>query len=268
MQPHMKAELVTDALRMAWFRRCPPPGLIMHSDRGRPILQRAVPGRAEGLWHAFVDEPTRRLLGYARTKSLWGSLKVARLHGNHFVTRRAAMDEIGDWLGFYNAHRLHSTLGYVSPMVFEKTWLATTCMRSRSPRSHARRLMASSIDIEPVGFGASPMAFDRNAGRIDHVAVNVSRSSARDRSRTLPGRLHSSRRPVRRRAATTSLYGPRSGPALPADEPRPAAARPCARPASRVGRRGVRLSIWPPPVPATHPGPVRHHYPCMPAQYA
>ena len=34
MQPHMKAELVTDALRMAWFRRRPQAGVILHSDRG------------------------------------------------------------------------------------------------------------------------------------------------------------------------------------------------------------------------------------------
>jgi putative transposase len=34
MQPHMKAELVTDALRMAWFRRRPQAGVIVHSDRG------------------------------------------------------------------------------------------------------------------------------------------------------------------------------------------------------------------------------------------
>jgi putative transposase len=34
MQPHMQARLVTDALRMAWFRRHPAPGLIFHSDRG------------------------------------------------------------------------------------------------------------------------------------------------------------------------------------------------------------------------------------------
>ena len=61
----------------------------------------------------------------APTESLWGSLKVARLHGRHFPTRREAMDEIIDWLGFYNSSRLHSTLDYVSPMTFEKNWIAT-----------------------------------------------------------------------------------------------------------------------------------------------
>jgi len=34
MKPHMRTELVGDALRMAWFRRQPPRGLIFHSDRG------------------------------------------------------------------------------------------------------------------------------------------------------------------------------------------------------------------------------------------
>lgn len=34
MKPHMRQDLVVDALRMAWFRRRPSPGLIMHSDRG------------------------------------------------------------------------------------------------------------------------------------------------------------------------------------------------------------------------------------------
>jgi putative transposase len=34
------------------------------------------------------------------------------------------MDEVVDWLTFYNYKRLHSTLGYVSPMTFEQRWIA------------------------------------------------------------------------------------------------------------------------------------------------
>ena len=60
----------------------------------------------------------------APTESLWGRLKVGRLYGMRFATRRQAMDEVIDWLNFYNHKRLHSTLGYVSPMTFEQRWHA------------------------------------------------------------------------------------------------------------------------------------------------
>jgi putative transposase len=58
----------------------------------------------------------------AVTETLFRSLKVERLHGMMFETRRAAMDEVVDWLVFYNRKRLHSTLGYKSPMAFEEIW--------------------------------------------------------------------------------------------------------------------------------------------------
>jgi hypothetical protein len=54
----------------------------------------------------------------------WGRLKVGRLYGRKFQTRRQAMDEVIDWMTFYNHRRIHSTLGYVSPMQFEKSWHA------------------------------------------------------------------------------------------------------------------------------------------------
>ena len=63
------------------------------------------------------------------TESLWGSLKRARILGQRFATRREAMDEVIDWLSFYNHSRLHSTLGYVSPMQFERDWYAAQNQR-------------------------------------------------------------------------------------------------------------------------------------------
>ena len=66
----------------------------------------------------------------APTESLWGRLKVGRLYGQRFVTRRQAMDEVIDWLAFYNHRRLHSTLGYVSPMQFEKSWDAAQLLKA------------------------------------------------------------------------------------------------------------------------------------------
>jgi transposase InsO family protein len=58
----------------------------------------------------------------AVSETLFGSLKVERPHAMHFVTRRQAKDEVIDWLRSYNHRRLHSTLGYFSPMAFEKKW--------------------------------------------------------------------------------------------------------------------------------------------------
>jgi putative transposase len=56
------------------------------------------------------------------TETLFGSLKVERLHGMHFETRRQAKDEVIDWLACYNPKRMHSTLGYTAPMTFEEVW--------------------------------------------------------------------------------------------------------------------------------------------------
>ena len=60
----------------------------------------------------------------ACSETLFGSLKVERLHGQRFKTRCQAMDEALAWMLWYNRTRLHSTLAYVSPMRFEKNWLA------------------------------------------------------------------------------------------------------------------------------------------------
>ena len=57
---------------------------------------------------------------------------MSRLHGRRFATRRDAMDEVIDWLTFYNHTRLHSTLGYVSPMTFEKRWFAAQQQERKS----------------------------------------------------------------------------------------------------------------------------------------
>ncbi|MFM7568755.1 MAG: IS3 family transposase [Betaproteobacteria bacterium] len=124
MKPHMRQDLVVDALRMGWFRRHPEPGLIMHSDRGSQYCGKAITKAIKAYGMRASMSRKGDCWDNAPTESLWGSLKVGRLHGMRFVTRRAAMDEVIDWLTFYNHSRLHSTLGYVSPMQFERAWLA------------------------------------------------------------------------------------------------------------------------------------------------
>ena len=50
--------------------------------------------------------------------------------GRKLKTRRQVVDEIIDWLTFYNYARLHSTLGYVSPMQCEKSWYAAQLLKA------------------------------------------------------------------------------------------------------------------------------------------
>jgi transposase InsO family protein len=126
----MTKKLVIDALRMAWFRRRPAAGLIVHSDRGSQYcsgeFQRAL--QAYGMRSSMSRKGD--CWDNAPTESLWGSLKRARMHGRRFETRQQAQSEVMDWIAFYNATRLHSTLGYVSPMKYEKNWLAAQVKKS------------------------------------------------------------------------------------------------------------------------------------------
>jgi transposase InsO family protein len=51
------------------------------------------------------------------------SLKSEALSGCRFTTRRAARAEVLDYITVYNVHRLHSAIGYLSPMQYEKEQL-------------------------------------------------------------------------------------------------------------------------------------------------
>jgi hypothetical protein len=60
----------------------------------------------------------------APTESFWGRLKTASVHDDRFSTREQARQAVMDWIAFFNHHRLHSSLGYLSPMQFEQRWYA------------------------------------------------------------------------------------------------------------------------------------------------
>ena len=122
--PRMTKKLATDTLRMACFRRRPGEGLIVHSDRGSQYCSKDFQDalRAYGMRSSMSRKAN--CWDNAPTESLWGSLKRARTHGYRFETRQAAQTEVMDWLAFYNATHLHSTLDYVGPMRYEENWLA------------------------------------------------------------------------------------------------------------------------------------------------
>jgi len=126
LRQDMRRELVIDALQMACLRRGPDKqaGLIFHSDRGSQYASHDFRGVLKR--HGIASSMSRKgnCWDNACSESLFGSLKVERLHGQHFKSRRQAKDETLAWLLWYNRTRLHSTLAYVSPMQFEQNWLA------------------------------------------------------------------------------------------------------------------------------------------------
>ncbi|MDY0331857.1 MAG: IS3 family transposase [Thiomonas sp.] len=126
LRQDMTRDIVIDALRMAWFKRHPSKqaGLIFHSDRGSQYAAKDF--RDVLTEYGITASMSRRgnCWDNACSETLFGSLKVERLHGQRFKTRRQAMDETVAWILWYNRTRLHSTLAYVSPMRFEENWLA------------------------------------------------------------------------------------------------------------------------------------------------
>jgi putative transposase len=120
MGSRMKARLVTDALRMALWRRRPEAGLIVHSDRGSQYASKAYRRLLRA--NDFVGSMSRKgdCWDNAVAESFFASLKKERVQWKHYQTRAEAQRDILDYIVmFYNSQRLHSTLDYTSPNDYE-----------------------------------------------------------------------------------------------------------------------------------------------------
>ena len=121
MQATMTTQLVTDALVMAIWRRGKPEAVLHHSDRGSQ----------------YTSAPFQRLLAdqglscsmsragncwdNAAMESFFSSLKTERTARTTYRSRDQAKADVFDYIErFYNPRRRHSTLGYLSPMEFER----------------------------------------------------------------------------------------------------------------------------------------------------
>jgi putative transposase len=112
----------------------PGKSLIFHSDRGSQYAS----GRYAELLAAHGIKASMSRKGNcwdnACSETLFGSLKVERLHGMAFKDHREAKDATLDWMLWYNRSRLHSTLGYLSPAPFEQQANVQQIDLAASPR--------------------------------------------------------------------------------------------------------------------------------------
>jgi putative transposase len=120
MATHMRTDLVMDALSSALGRRLPGPSMIHHSDRGS---QYASHDYREALRkNGIVCSMSRKgnCWDNAVVESFFATLKKDLIHRRPWPTVRQAREAIAEYIeAFYNSHRKHSTLGYVSPADFE-----------------------------------------------------------------------------------------------------------------------------------------------------
>jgi putative transposase len=125
MSERMTSKLVIDALQMALWRRKMPQGVIVHSDRGSQYCSQDY--QALLAKHKLICSMSKRGDCYdnAAMESWNHSFKVEAIHGEKFATRAEVKDHIFDYIDvYYNRKRLHSRLGYLSPIYFEAQMVA------------------------------------------------------------------------------------------------------------------------------------------------
>jgi putative transposase len=120
MASHLRSELVLEALNMAVEQRRPE-GVIHHSDQGTQYTSIAFGARC----HQAGVRPSMGSVGdcfdNALCESFFATLECELLERRRFKNQQEARRAVFEFLeGWYNLHRRHSSLGYLSPAEFEK----------------------------------------------------------------------------------------------------------------------------------------------------
>lgn len=118
-----KTDKIISVLNNAIKKRNPSPGLIIHSDKGPQM--RSSMYRLFLTKHNFIfsyTELNHSCDQNAAQESFHASLKKEKIYQMKLYTYEDAYKAIYDYIeGFYNPTRIHSSIGYLSPIEFEKS---------------------------------------------------------------------------------------------------------------------------------------------------
>jgi transposase InsO family protein len=113
-------QLTLSALNRGLLRRRPTPGLIFHSDRGVEYSAYAYRARLAALGITQSMKRPREIGDNAFIESFFHSMKADAIHGRTFDTDHALLTAVSEYIRRYNRSRLHSALGYRSPIDSER----------------------------------------------------------------------------------------------------------------------------------------------------
>lgn len=120
MKAEMTAQLVTDALVMAIWRRGKPDALLHHSDQGSQYTSEQFQRLMADNGVTCSMSRSGNVWDNAAMESFFSSLKTERTARKTYRTRDQAKADVFDYIErFYNPKRRHSTIGYLSPVEFE-----------------------------------------------------------------------------------------------------------------------------------------------------
>jgi putative transposase len=122
MAEHLRTELVIEAVEMALWRR-QPISVIHHSDQGSQYTSLAFGRRLQEAGMTASMGSRGDCFDNAMAESFFATLECELLARQSFPTRNAARLAVFDYIeGFYNTHRRHSALDYLSPLAYERRW--------------------------------------------------------------------------------------------------------------------------------------------------
>ena len=147
MATTLATQLVLDALNMALATRRPSgrdpslrPGLAIHLDRVRPTLPRGGRAPLDGLGRRRLRQRhVRELLRHARMRAARSAPVQDAGRGAHAVFEFIE--------GFYNPRRRHSSIGYLSPIDYERQHHATAV----DPDAHQPAVVLAAVKDKPFG---------------------------------------------------------------------------------------------------------------------